>query len=263
MINNAVARGGRWLELWSALNPLWILEIPRTARIRRYSDGSCNKARPYDCVSRINPMCVFKLWLLMVVLGAVRWIISMTALYIFSIIALKKCICINILIEKSIMYDSSDFRATPPASPLMWTRITSYISVCLHNLFRWRTTTHYAATGINGTRSPRINRYNYWRSQMNCTCGSHAVPRRKVCTLTELARFPTDLHRLPDEFCSLSLLCFASPKNPSRVSFATRNYRWLTKQLQTRLRLSKCIVLVIRLYIISNTAYLSFCDLIF
>jgi len=106
-------------------------------------------------------------------------------------------------------------------SPLMDTNYHStYISVCLHNLFRWRMTTHYARTEINGSRSPRINRYNYRRSQMNYICGSHAVPRRKVCMPTELARFPTDLHRLSDKFCSsLFLLCLASSKNSSWFFF--------------------------------------------
>lgn len=79
-------------------------------------------------------------------------------------------------------------------SPLLQSRTTSQL--CLHNLFWWRMRTHYAATEINGTRSPRINRYNYRCGQMNCTCGSHAVPRRKVRTSAKLARFPSDLRRL-------------------------------------------------------------------
>jgi len=53
-------------------------------------------------------------------------------------------------------------------------RVTTRISTRLHNLFGWRMRARYAATGINGVCSPRINRYNYRYGQMNCTCGSHA-----------------------------------------------------------------------------------------
>lgn len=45
------------------------------------------------------------------------------------------------------------------------------ISMCLHNLFRWRMSTRYAATGINGFCLPRTNWRNYRCSRMNCTRG--------------------------------------------------------------------------------------------
>lgn len=114
-------------------------------------------------------------------------------------------------------------------SPLLQSRTTSQL--CLHNLFWWRMRTHYAATEINGTRSPRINRYNYRCGQMNCTCGSHAVPRRKVRTSAKLARFPSDLRRLsrwilsPPPFLLLPLLSLSCISLHPRIDrdFSVRN----------------------------------------
>lgn len=122
-----------------------------------------------------------------------------------------------------------------PSTPSL--AVSNHISTCLHNLFRWRMCTRYAATEINGTRSPRINCYNYRCGQMNCTCGSHAVFRRKVCTPAKLARFPSDLRRLSrwiplflSLFLFLSLSCIPLHLRIHH-DFPVRNYRWLTKQL--------------------------------
>lgn len=135
-------------------------------------------------------------------------------------------------------------------SPLLQFRTTSQL--CLHNLFWWRMRTHYAATEINGTRSPRINRYNYRCGQMNCTCGSHAVPRRKVRTSAKLARFPSDLRRLSRWILfpppSLSFSSLFSRYLVFRftqgliVTFPFVIFRnlWLTKQLTIGLKLPKC-----------------------
>lgn len=113
--------------------------------------------------------------------------------------------------------------------------VSNHISTCLHNLFWWRMRTRYATTEINGTRSPRTNRYNYRCSQMNCTCGSHAVPR-KVCTPAKLARFPSDLRRL-SRWILFSLALSLSLFSHYLIFCFTQRFimtfplPWLTKQL--------------------------------
>lgn len=47
----------------------------------------------------------------------------------------------------------------PSSSPA--TAASTHISMRLHNLFRWRMATRYAATGINGFCLPRTNWRNY------------------------------------------------------------------------------------------------------